>query len=136
MVYVRLNKIKIVDYFFWILFILFSNPGGIQQALNIYEFGIGGINLNDYLFVIMLALNLAIPISRKRLNKNYLRLGRLLLLFLAYYIIIFSYLTPLIKDTDNQGFFFNMMKGRWALYSIFLFFFTYLKTIKRGLYFL
>ena len=44
---------KLVDYIFWIAFILFTNPGGILEALG-EDSGDGGINAKDFIFVILL----------------------------------------------------------------------------------
>ena len=45
---------KLVDYVFWITFIVFTNPGGILEALG-EDSGSGGVNVTDFLFVILVA---------------------------------------------------------------------------------
>ncbi len=115
---------KLIDYLFWITLILFTNPGGIQQAFNIQEV-YESINLNDFLFVILTLLYLLVP---KRntfplpLNKN---LKFALLIFIAYYFIIFGYLTPLVLDPKTNVTF-NFIKLRYSLYCYSLFFYAYL----------
>lgn len=121
----RKSKHKFIDYLFWIIFILFTNPGGIQQALGIYEFGIGGTNLNDYLFVLLLFLYIILPHRQIRKTKDYRLVKKYLFIFSTYYFLFFIYLTPIIKDTNSQNIIFNLIKSRWVFYSISLFFITY-----------
>jgi len=121
----RETKLNFIDYLFWITFILFTNPGGIQQALGIYEFGIGGANLNDYLFVLLLFLYLILPHRQIRKTEDYRLVKKYLFIFLVYYFLFFVYLTPILKDTNSQNIIFNLIKSRWAFYSIALFFITY-----------
>ena len=44
---------ELVDYIFWIVFILFNNPGGILKAFG-ENSGDGGINVTDILYVLLL----------------------------------------------------------------------------------
>ena len=47
--YLKSNYTKVVDYLFWIVLIIFTNPGSILKALG-EDRGDGGINVVDFLF--------------------------------------------------------------------------------------
>ncbi len=122
-----MTKNKNIDYLFWITLIVFSNPGGIMEAVGLgdKQFGLGGANLNDYLFVLMGILYISIPSNRRYNENNFVKTGKYLLFFFMYYFIMFGFVTPIINETQNQLILIDIIKIRWALYTIMLFFFTY-----------
>ena len=111
-----------IDKIFWFVLILFTNPGGIQQTLDIYNI-FGRTNLNDFLFVIMLACYLLTK-SHTLSTKESKKLKTRIIVFAIYYFLIFGYITPSLED-DNVNNLFNFIKMRFALYNLSMFFFTY-----------
>ena len=86
---------KLVDYVFWIAFILFTNPGGILEALG-EDSGDGGINAKDFIFVILLVCFL---VTFKRTDREkdvtFNKTKKYLFIFLAYFIIVFGFFVPI-----------------------------------------
>ncbi len=119
---IRQNK-NIVDYIFWFVLILFTNPGGIQDALNISKLS-SGINLNDFLFVILTSCFLFVILKKQAGNPFFTKIGISIVIFVIYYFIVFGYYTPLLNDptVDVK---FNFIKLRFAFYSFALFFFVF-----------
>lgn len=117
------GKKAFVDYLFWMVFILFTNPGGIQNGLGINELR-GGLNFNDFLILIMLFCYVVSTKTKAYKNLYYNRIALFLFIFSIYYLIGFSYIVP--KYNDNLTSFINVLiKIRHTFYSFLLFFFTY-----------
>lgn len=118
-----MEKARSTDYFFWILLILFTNPGGIQQALGINEV-FGKINLNDLLFPMLFTLYLVAAPKSVPVLKESKQIKYAILFFGLYYFTVFGYVTPLMKDSHTDVVF-NIIKLRFGLYGFGVFFFTY-----------
>jgi len=117
-----MKRNNFIDTVFWFVLILFTNPGGIQQTLGIYDV-FGRLNLNDLLFVILLACYLFTnkhTLSIKETNKLKTRI----IVFAVYYFLVFGYITPNLRD-DSVNNLFNFTKMRFVLYALSMFFFTY-----------
>jgi hypothetical protein len=115
------NKRKLIDYIFWILLILLTNPGGIQQTLRIDQFG--RVNLIDITFPVLTIcyfLASSNSVFRSEITK---KVQISFLFFAGYYFLVYGYLTPLMNNS-NSGFILNFIKIRWAFYSLAIFFFV------------
>lgn len=116
---------KLIDYPFWIALILFSNPGGIQEALNIFEI-YQNINLNDFLFVFLMLCYFFSPKQYKQLHDYvYKKSVRFFIFFVFYYIVIFGILTPAYNNTEYNSTLFVLIKMRYLIYSVGIFIFSY-----------
>lgn len=111
-------------YLFWIILILFSNPGGIQQALGIFDISMG-FKLNDFLILSLIGLSISLSYDNRNNSKDYMKIKTYLILFLLYYFIVFGFLTPLINGTNPNSVIFNIIKLRWGFYTVILFFLVY-----------
>lgn len=116
------DKNNFIDYLFWVLFILFTNPGGIQQALGLYDF-VGRINLNDFIFVILAGCYLLVPKRNRYKDPLTKKIKRYMIIFFVYFFIVFGYLTPIFKNPDTNVIF-NFIKLRFSFYNFGLFFFV------------
>lgn len=119
------NNIRLVDYIFWTVFIIFTNPGGILQALG-ENSGDGGIDVSDLLFVIMLVCFISIfKKDNYFIDKSYRRIVRYLFIFSVYYIIVFGFFVPVFKDNLNYSFLFAIIKNRYGIINVVLVVFVY-----------
>ena len=126
---VKKQQYKLVDIIFWTALILFTNPGGIQQTLGIFEI-IDRINLNDVLFLALLFCFLFIKGYKRSEHKDTILLNISILIFLIYYFVVFGFITPQLRET-NVDVVFNLYKLRFALYSSMIFYFSF-SFFKRG----
>lgn len=117
-------KSRDIDYIFWIILILFSNPGGIQNALGISEYS-NGVNLNDFLFIILTGLYLIKPKRYDFLDKQYIFIRRYFVFFLFYFVFVFGYITPVVNNVLNYSFLYTIVKLRHAFFSVMLFIYCY-----------
>jgi len=112
---------KLADYIFWITFIIFTNPGGILEALG-DDSGDGGINMRDFLFVILLGCYLlTFKFSKTENDKTFNKTKKYLYFFLAYFIIIFGFFVPIFRDSAEYTPLFFVIKNRLTFVNIFLF---------------
>jgi len=116
-------KKNIVDYIFWFTLILFTNPGGIQDALNISETS-SGVNFNDVLFVVLTICFSYVILKKQAGNPFFTKIGISIFFFVIYYFFIFGYYTPQLNNSfvDIK---FNFIKLRFAFYSFALFFYIF-----------
>lgn len=117
-----------IDYLFWTLLILFTNPGGIQQALGIYDAlrlsgSFASINLNDFLFGALAGCYLLVPKRNRYKDPSTKKIKRYMIIFFVYFFIVFGYLTPIFKNPETNVVF-NFVKLRFSFYSFGLFFFV------------
>lgn len=112
-----------VDYIFWISLLLFTNPGGIQQALNIYDIFGSQLNFNDLLYPIMLLCFLFVNKSNMHISKLTKSISIALIVFSLYYVFVYALIIPKYKYT-NANLLFNLIKIRLSIYNISFFFFT------------
>lgn len=120
------NQKKLVDYVFWIILILFTNPGGILEFMG-EDSNDGGIDVTDLLFLFLslcflLVLNKGILLK----DRHFAKLLRYLFIFLLYYIIVFSFFLPQIKNNDEYSFFLTIIKIRHGIINILLVLYIYL----------
>lgn len=113
----------VIDYIFWISLILFTNPGGIQQALGVYDIYGSQVNLNDLLFPLMLLCFLFADKKNIYILKSTKKISVALIIFMIYYVAVYTLLIPGYKYIDTNMIF-NMIKARLAIYNISLFFFS------------
>ena len=115
---------NLIDYIFWFFLILFTNPGGILDALNIWYI-IGRFNIRDLLFILLSICYIIIPKIQDIYDLDFKLIKKFLILFLVYYFIVFAYWIPVINGSVNYSFNIALIKSRWTLYSIFLFIYIY-----------
>lgn len=117
------DKIRVVDYIFWATLIVFSNPGGVQEALGIYKLR-NGLNMNDLLFVILGICFISASLRNRNHESYKSKIGIALLSFMIYYFFVFGFLTPEINGT-NVNHIYSFIKLRFAFYSFAIFYFSY-----------
>lgn len=111
---------KVVDYIFWIVFIIFTNPGGILGALGETRGG-GGMRVTDILFAVLFACFIIVHRKRNFQNDvNFTRIIKYLLLFLCYYLIVFTFFIPVLKNTPGHSPITAYIKARHGIIDIFL----------------
>lgn len=110
-----------VDYVFWITFIIFTNPGGILEALG-EDSGDGGVNMRDFLFVILLGCYVLTFKKTDRVNDiTFNKIKNYLYIFLLYFIIVFGFFVPIFRDSAEYTPVFFIIKNRLTFIIIFLF---------------
>jgi hypothetical protein len=109
---------KPLDYLFWISLILYTNPGGILQALGASE-DASGIGPNDVIFVGLVACFI-LDFNKHAFirDKVFLDILKFLCIFLAYYLIFFSFFVPQFKNYPNYNFLQTMIKVRYAIMHV------------------
>jgi len=111
---------ELVDHIFWFVLILFTNPGGILEAVGIGERS-GGIHFSDFLFFILFGCFLLVHknsiIYDDKLFRTFVKF---LLLFLLYYLIVFNFFVPLFKNSLDYSFSKAFIKVRHGPYNILL----------------
>ena len=116
---------KTVDFVFWIVFILFTNPGGVLEALG-EDSGSGGINITDLLFVVLFICYVFI-FQKKDLKKNktYNIILKLIIVTALYHFIVYNLFVPIFKGTLSVSNVFVLIKSRHEAYSVALFIMVY-----------
>lgn len=116
----NLKSIKAIDYIFWITFIIFTNPGSILSALG-EDSSDGGINITDLLMVILLGCYVLVQKKNIFLNDiSYNKVVKYLLIFLLYYLIVFSFFIPSLREYINYSFIGTYVKVRHGIINILL----------------
>lgn len=109
---------RLVDHVFWIVLIVFTNPGNILGALG-EDSSDGGANMTDFLFVILV---LCFMIVYKKWilfsNKEYSKLLRYLFIFLIYYLFVFSFFIPQFKNVAGYSVLGTFIKIRHGIINI------------------
>jgi hypothetical protein len=118
-----MHKTRYTDYIFWTAFLLFTNPGGIQNALKINAIG-GGFTFNDVLFPILLICFVSVA-GKLSYDNDFKMVGFYMGIFSLYYFFVFGFLSPIVNSTINYSFIPTLIKLRWSFYSLSLFFFVY-----------
>lgn len=117
---------KLVDYIFWIVFIIFTNPGNILTAIFKEDSGDGGINITDFLFAILFVCYLLVLYKKDfGYDRTYNKILKFILIFTVYHFLVFNYFVPVFKETAYSSVKFILIKSRHEAYSIVLFFMTY-----------
>lgn len=107
------------------MFILFTNPGGILQAMG-EDSSTGGINISDLLFFMLTICFLSA--SNKSLiflDTRFKIIFKNLVVFLIYYLVVFGFFIPQLKDITQYQLFTTIIKMRFAIYNILLVLFVY-----------
>lgn len=116
---------KLIDYVFWITFIVFTNPGAILSAFG-EDSSDGGINITDVLIVILFGCYVLLPRKNNFVNdKTYSKTLKYLLIFLLYYLIVFGFFVPVLKDNPNYTPFTTFIKIRHGIINVVLVFVVY-----------
>lgn len=119
------SKNELVDYAFWFLLILFSNPGGIFQAFGEDRGKSGTIDSFDFIIALLFGCFLLVSYKSKINSKTYKKVVRHLIIFLLYYLIIYGYIIPIINDNPGYSTFSFLKKSRKTVYSILIFIMVY-----------
>lgn len=116
-----LGKSKnLVDYLFWIVLLVFSNPGNILGALG-EDTSDGGVNITDLLFVVLLLCSLAVFKKQVLLeDKPFKKMLKYLLIFFVYYLIVFCFFVPQFKNVPGYSVLGTFIKIRHAIINMFL----------------
>lgn len=122
---IKSNYNELVDYLFWIVFLIFTNPGGILAALG-EDRGDGGINITDYLFVVLMGLYATVFYKKDLgINIKFNKTVKYMIIFLLYYFLVFGLFVPIFKETDFSKYSFILIKSRQTIYSVSLFIMIY-----------
>jgi len=122
---IKSNYTSLVDYLFWISFLVYTNPGGILMALG-EDRGDGGINVTDFLFFAMVGFYGLIYYKNDRgHNESFKKIVKYLVLFLIYYFIVFGLFVPVFNETHSVKYSFILIKSRQTIYSVFFFIMIY-----------
>ncbi len=115
---------KLVDYIFWILFIFFTNPGGIIMAMG-EDRGDGGVNVVDFIYVGLVACYVLVSVKPTfKYDPVFKKAIKYLILFALYDLFFYSYIVPIFKN-PNYSLAFTLIKSRETVYSFSLFLITY-----------
>ena len=113
-----------IDYIFWALFILFSNPGGIFKAFDIWYIT-GKFNVIDLIFVLLSVCYILVPKKHDIFDLDFRKIRTYIILFAAYYFIFFVYIIPNLNHSKDYSLLTALIKSRWAIYSFLLFIYVY-----------
>jgi len=119
------SKYELVDYAFWFLLILFSNPGGIFQAFGEDTSKSGSIDMRDFILALLFGCFMLISYKSKVQSKTYKKIVKHLIIFLLYYFVVYGYLIPIINDNPGYVTFSFLKKSRKTVYSILIFIMVY-----------
>lgn len=119
------NYSKIVDHLFWISFLIFTNPGGILFALG-EDSGDGGINITDLIMVVLMDCYVAIKFNEDKNNdQSFIGLRNALIIFCIYYLVVFGFFVPTLKNNLSYSLVKSMIKMRHGVINIVLFIMVY-----------
>ena len=119
------NKYPVIDYLFWITFFLFTNPGGILEALGEDTSKAGTIDARDFLFLVIFGLFFIITYVTTIRDINYNKATGYLAVFGIYYFFVFGFIIPELKETPGYSLFLFIKKSRKTLYSLLMFAIVY-----------
>lgn len=119
------NYSKIVDHLFWISFLIFTNPGGILFALG-EDSGDGGINMTDLIMVVLVGCYVVVKMNSEANNdQSFIGLRNALIIFCIYYLVVFGFFVPTLKNNLNYSLVKSLIKMRHGVINIVLFFVVY-----------
>lgn len=124
--YFLLTK-KYIDWLFWFIFILYSDPGGLLEG---YFQGdlIGRVNFNDVFFVIMFLATISVR-SKRHVDMHFKRIFNILLFIIIYIGLIYGLILPLYFDRSD--FLMFAYKSReYYIYSLPVMYFVYIFSIR------
>ena len=134
----KLEKYKLLDHVFWIVFILFTNPAGILEAigLGMSEQG-GSIHFTDILFLILLVCLFLVHDNKVVFSDQYFsKLVKYTLVFTCYYLLVFIFFVPVFRENQGYSLLTAIIKSRYAIYNVFLIFMVYQFYLRSGKLFL
>ena len=122
----RSNKLveTLISYLFWFLVILYTNPGGIIQALHIYYIT-SKINIGDLLFVLLTVCYFINKNEYTFFDVDFIKVRKYLLIFLAYYLVVFSVIVPLWNGNQGYTLADSVIKTRYTVYAILISIYIY-----------
>ncbi len=116
----RLKGTGVIDYIFWITFIIFTNPGAILSALG-EDSSDGGINVTDLLVVVLFGCYALVQNKNIFLDDDtYNKIIKYLFIFLIYYLIVFSFFVPSLNAYVPYSFFKTFIKVRHGIINFLL----------------
>ena len=115
---------NLTNYLFWVLFILFTNPGGVVNALNIYYIT-AKINISDLIFILLSICYYIIPKAHTVYDTEFFKIKKYLLIFLIYYLVVFVVIVPMFNANIGYSLQENLIKSRYTLYVIFVTIYIY-----------
>ena len=118
------NRNLLVDYIFWLLLIIFANPGGIAEAFNAHYI-VGKVQLNDILFVFLSICYFSIPKDSSILDSDFRKTRTYLLIFLIYYFVFHVYIAPQFNGIKSYSVMVSLIKSRHLVYYLALFLYIY-----------
>ena len=113
-----------VNYLFWFLVILYTNPGAIVQALHIYYIT-DKINIGDLLFVLLSVCYFINQNEYTVFDIDFIKVRKFLLIFLVYYLVVFSVITPIWNGNLDYTLSDSVIKTRYTVYAILLSIYIY-----------
>ena len=119
------DKNKIVDHLFWIVFLIFTNPGGILIAFG-EDSGDGGINITDLLMVPLMGFYLAVNYNKDSVSdESFQRMKIALVVFTLYYLLVFGFFVPTLKGSYGFKAVNAFVKMRHGVINVILFLMVY-----------
>ena len=119
------SKNELIDYAFWFLLILFSNPGGIFKAFGEDTTKTGSIDMLDFIIALLFGCFMLVSYKSKVKSKTYKKLIKYLIFFALYYFIIFGFFVPIFNESPGYTTFGFLKKSRKTVYSFLLFIMIY-----------
>ena len=113
-----------VNYLFWFLVILYTNPGAIVQALHIYYIT-DKINIGDLLFVLLSFCYFINQNEYTVFDIDFIKVRKFLLIFLVYYLVVFSVITPIWNGNLDYTLSDSIIKTRYTVYAILISIYIY-----------
>lgn len=115
---------QLIDYLFWCLLILFTNPGGIVEAFN-GHYIVDKVQINDLIFILLSICYIVIPKSFNNSNTDFKKIGSFLFIYLIYYFVFYTFLVPYLNGNRHYSLLISLIKSRHNLYYIFIFIYIY-----------
>jgi len=112
------KKFDFLDYFFWIMFVLYSNPGGMLNAVGLISSESGGGVKDLVIFSLFGCYILSIILDKKiYIDPDYKTVVAWFAIFGIYYFLVFGYLVPSFKETLGYSLMTFLKKSRFSVYS-------------------
>ncbi len=127
------KKFDFLDYFFWIMFVLYSNPGGMLNAIGLISSDSGGGVKDLVIFSLFGCYLLSIILDKNiHIDPDYKTIVAWFAIFGIYYFLVFGYLVPSFKETLGYSLMTFLKKSRFTVYSFLIFLMTYRFYLRSG----
>lgn len=137
---IKSNYTDLTDYIFWTLFIIYTNPGAILEAIFNEDRGDGGINLVDFVFVLMFICYMFVFHKKDgtyfKKDRIYSKVLMYLIIFVLYLFLVFGLFVPIFKSTPDFSFLTVFVKSRTTIFNLFLFIMVYRFFMRSNMIFL